>query len=1134
MRSLYAFWLWAVLWTFFGAGGNGLGQEIVDTWRFIDRQPPQTWKNPTFDDSRWAEGNGGFGTLETPGARVGTNWAGQEIWARKRFVLDKLPAKPALLMHHDEDAEVYINGKLVGEFPGFWKEYRVVPIEDPAVLVKGENVLAVHCRQTTGGQFIDVHVVDANHVPTLPEPKRSLKPFVSELITPWGEKVTPENAWREYPRPQLVRTDWTNLNGIWQYAITSDRQKAVPGEWDGEILVPFCLESKLGGVQRLLTPDEALWYRRPFTVKKTPGRRTLLNFEAVDYACEVYVNGKLVGAHKGGFTPFSFDITDAVVDGDNLLIVRVEDETEGWQLRGKQTLNPRGIWYTQVSGIWQTVWLEQVPDAYIADLKITTEAEKGVIRVAPITNHRTKDQRVEVVVKDGDKDVARAETDGALVELTVPDAKLWSPDSPHLYDLVVRLLDAHGNVVDQVRSYTGIRSVGKVKDENGHWRFTLNGKVIFHFGTLDQGWWPDGLLTPPSDEAIVADIQFLKNAGFNMMRKHIKVEPRRYYYHCDRLGLMVWQDHVSGGANPPWTRLKPDPVDADWPDAEHAQFMRELARMIDTLENHPSIVVWIPFNERWGQHRTMEVGEWVVQRDPTRLVNIASGGNFWPVGDVVDAHAYPQPRFPFEDGAGGRFDDFIKVVGEFGGHGYPFREHLWDANRRNWGYGGLPQTKDEYEQRYRTSIALLDELRKQGIAGGVYTQTTDVEGEINGLMTYDRKVKKMPEADLAAINRRLYEPLPETDSTKVQQRVTKTAVAKLPAVMSPEEIRRGLASHDRALYIKAGWIRDPYIVLGPDDYYYLTGTQPNPNNPREVIEPHNTGLGEGSIVGEYVRVWRSKDLIEWEYLGEPFSIADSLPAKVLGKKPDRRLIWAPELHWTGDRWTLVHCPSVVSTFALSAGPEIGGPWEYPLGENQPRMHDPSMFRDEDGTWYLLWGNTVIAPLAPDFSQLTAEPVRIDPAGYRIHPVTGEKINRIGHEGATMKKIGNKYVHFGTAWSTDQGRKGTYNLYYCTADKPTGPFGPRRFVGRFLGHGTPFQDRDGKWWCTAFFNANVPPLTPEEARSRDLSDNAYTINRQGVTIVPLEVRELVDGDVYIRAKDPNYATPGPEEVQKFDL
>jgi beta-xylosidase len=343
--------------------------------------------------------------------------------------------------------------------------------------------------------------------------------------------------------------------------------------------------------------------------------------------------------------------------------------------------------------------------------------------------------------------------------------------------------------------------------------------------------------------------------------------------------------------------------------------------------------------------------------------------------------------------------------------------------------------------------------------------------------------------------------------------------------MSRVEIEAGLKFHDRALYIKQGWIRDPYITLGPDDFYYLTGTTPNPGDPREQSDPYNTGLGKTSIVGSAVRVWRSKDLVDWEYIGAPFALErDSF------RKPPGKLVWAPELHWLGDRWALVHCPKARANFALSAGSELKGPWTHPLGDKLGDKHDPSLFKDGD-TWWLIWENGEIAPLNKDFTQFTAEPVRIDPAGSRTNKA-GIVKSVIGHEGATIIKVGNKYVFVGTAWSTDNARKGSYNLYYCTSDKITGPYGPRKFVGRFLGHGTPFQTHDGKWWCTAFFNANVPPLPREGIEQRDLFENAQTINQRGTTIVPLEMKTLDNGEVYIRAKDPAYATPGPDEVQKF--
>jgi beta-galactosidase/beta-glucuronidase len=576
------------------------------------------------------------------------------------------------------------------------------------------------------------------------------EPRREPMTTTWGDKVTADNAWQEYPRPQLERTNWTNLNGKWSYAVTPSESVTTPEKWDGEILVPFCLESHLGGVKRELQSDEALWYRRTFDAKKTEGKRTLLNFEAVDYACEVWVNGKSVGTHRGGNTPFWFDVTDALKSGENELTVRVMDATEDWQLRGKQVRRPEGIWYTRVSGIWQTVWLEEVDAAWIADLDMTTEAADGTIKIKADVEGKG-DYKFTARVLENGKEIVANTASGDEVMLTVPNAKLWSPKSPHLYELELTLTTPDGKVVDKVKSYAGIRTVGKSKDKDGNLVLTLNGEPIFHWGPLDQGWWPDGLLTPPSDAAMLSDVEYLRDAGFNMIRKHIKVEPRRYYYHCDRLGMMLWQDQVSGGPSPEWTRLAPDPKDADWPDARHAQWMLELERMIDELDSHPSIVVWVPFNEAWGQHRTVEVGEWLVKRDPSRIVNVASGGNFWPAGHIVDEHAYPHPHFPFDRDVNGRFDGFVKVVGEFGGHGFPVEGHLWRPGSHNWGYGGLPKDEAEYLDRYRESLRILGELRGKGIAAGVYTQTTDVEGEINGLLTYDRRVVKIPAKELAEI-----------------------------------------------------------------------------------------------------------------------------------------------------------------------------------------------------------------------------------------------------------------------------------------------------------------------------------------------------------------------------------------------
>ncbi len=569
------------------------------------------------------------------------------------------------------------------------------------------------------------------------------KPVEGGMFTRWGREVVADKAWQEYPRPQMERGNWTNLNGLWSYAVTA-RDAARPAAWDGDILVPFAPESALSGVGRMIEPDQNLWYKRTF---KGGGKgRTLLHFEAVDYQTTVWVNGKEVGAHTGGHTPFSFDITNELKDGDNELLVRVYDATEGFQLHGKQKLQQGGIWYTRVSGIWQTVWLEQVPERFIRDLDYACDIKSGSVMVTPkLSGAALSGETIRVTATIGGAKVAEA-TGSSAVPLKIPSAKLWSPEEPNLYDLKVELLSG-GKVVDEVKSYTALREFGKARDANGNLRFTLNGKPIFHWGPLDQGWWPDGLLTPPSDEAMRYDIDYLKAAGFNMIRKHIKVEPRRYYAHCDRVGMLMWQDQVSmgfgpdtqpRGSNPNWTRMAPNPRDGQWPDAAHEQFVTEYKRMVDHLRDVPCIAVWSPFNEAWGQHRTMEVGKMAVAYDRTRPINIASGGNFWPVGDIADEHAYPDPAFPLNDK---RFNDYVKVVGEFGGHGWPVEGHLWKKANANWGYGGLPKSLDEWKQRYVRSIDVLAGLRKRGVSAGVYTQTTDVEVEINGFLTYDRVPK---------------------------------------------------------------------------------------------------------------------------------------------------------------------------------------------------------------------------------------------------------------------------------------------------------------------------------------------------------------------------------------------------------
>ena len=742
------------------------GIDFVDHSQYTINEPTKSWKELDFDDASWEKSLGGLGQRTQESTRIGTVWSTQSVWVRKEYVLKKIPNKLALLFWGKEKCEIYLNGKHVDIDSQNISDYKVFSLDesDKTILKTGRNVIAVHSHQSNRWKkFLDVHLVDMEKIPSLPEVKPT-KPVFSTLKTQWGASVTPDNAWTEYPRPQFKRLGWKNLNGEWDYAITSNNQSKSPSHWDGKILVPYSLESSLSGVRRLLNPKEVLWYRCQFSQSKDKDKRVLLNFEAVDYRCEVLVNGIPVGTHIGGNNPFSFDITEEVKKGSNELIVKVEDNTDEFQLKGKQTLNPENIRYTQVSGIWQTVWIEEVPQNYIKRVKITTPDPLGTIIVEPSVLGSGK---FKVLVKDGSKTVDSAfvdlKTGKESIELIINNPKLWSPSNPFLYDLEFHLLDSSDSYSDKVSSYIGIRTLGKTKDKNGHWRFTLNGETIFHWGPLDQGWWPDGLLTPPSDEAMLFEIEWLKKAGFNMIRKHIKVEPRRYYYHCDRLGMLVWQDHLSGGhkggdfsSSPKWTRLDINPKDANWSVKQHRQFMKELNELITSLENHPCIVSWIPFNEAWGQHETMKVGKWMTKRDSSRSLNIASGGNFWPVGDIVDHHSYPHPKFPFYNNKKGRFNNYIKVIGEFGGHGYYIKGHVWNENTRRWGYGGLPKDKTEFKERYLESLNKLNKLRHLGISGGVYTQTTDVEGEINGLMTYDRKVIKISADELAELHQILF------------------------------------------------------------------------------------------------------------------------------------------------------------------------------------------------------------------------------------------------------------------------------------------------------------------------------------------------------------------------------------------
>ncbi|WP_245563676.1 glycoside hydrolase family 2 protein [Spirosoma luteum] len=640
-------------------------------------------------------------------------------------------------------------------------------------------------RQKTGlvrHLFLFVSLASTSAVVAQPPPVNQPRP--APIMSRWEKQVTADNAWREYPRPQMARQQWQNLNGMWDYAITSKTAPA-PTTYQGQILVPFAVESTLSKVTKSLTADQRLWYRKAISIpKEWGGQRVLVHFGAVDYECNLWVNGGLAGSHTGGSDSFSFDVTDFLKEGKNELVLGVLDPTSsGEQPRGKQLMNPQSIWYTPVSGIWQTVWLEPVPrQTYIEEVRLTPELDSGRVRVEalldkPANNYTTA---IRITALDGSQTVAttlvRA---GRTAYLPISNPKLWSPDSPFLYNYKVELVTitdpfgdtprnrrprqdealrtayanatVTGTPLDAVTGYFAMRKIsvgpGPVPNQPV---LLLNNKFVFQNGPLDQGWWPAGLLTPPSEEGMAFEIDFLKKSGFNMLRKHIKVEPERYYYLCDKMGILVWQDMPSGfleGQNE-------SPGDQSEPirrSKGKEQFELELRRMMNRLHNHPSIVTWVVHNEGWGQYDNERLAAWVKALDPSRTVNAASGWNDRNAGDFYDIHTYQE-----EPNAPEPKKDRVVVIGEFGGIGWPIEGHLWNPAMRNWGYQTY-HSADTVLAAYKKKYAkIVDYYQKQALSAAVYTQTTDVEGEVNGLLTYDREVIKIPIETLRQIHAPLF------------------------------------------------------------------------------------------------------------------------------------------------------------------------------------------------------------------------------------------------------------------------------------------------------------------------------------------------------------------------------------------
>jgi beta-galactosidase/beta-glucuronidase len=589
------------------------------------------------------------------------------------------------------------------------------------------------------------------------------KPVTGNLFTRWAAQVDPACPLPDYPRPQMTRTRWLNLNGLWQYTIL-DRAMTAVSTWEGEILVPFAVESALSGVKRTLLPSQQLWYRRSFTIPKDwSGSRVLLHFGAVDFEADVWVNAQKVGSHRGGYLPFSFDITDALKAGENTITVSVWDPSDaGQQERGKQVLKPYGIWYTPISGIWQTVWLEPVPEVSLDHLKITPDIDQAVVAIETAIRGEGNMLSVKAEVLAGKKSIARANTPlGSSLALGIPDPRLWNPQDPFLYTLKLTLTQGD-RVIDEVESYFAMRKFNIVKDGNGYPRIALNNHPLFMYGPLDQGYWPDGLYTAPTDEALLFDIEFTRRLGCNLIRKHIKVEPLRWYYHCDRLGMIVWQDMPNGGR----------PVDdltstlAMWAglprndrlflksfgreDEEvRAQYRRDLQGMIDHLYSVPSIALWVVFNEGWGQFDSRRISNWVKEYDLTRPVDATSGWFDHGGGDFLSRHQYVlKLRKPVKR------DRRSFILSEFGGYSQLIPGHAWDTQKK-FGY----RFYDSKEALTEAYVHLLEEelrpLIAKGLDAAVYTETTDVEIEINGFLTYDREVEKMDTTRIAAIHKSL-------------------------------------------------------------------------------------------------------------------------------------------------------------------------------------------------------------------------------------------------------------------------------------------------------------------------------------------------------------------------------------------
>ena len=710
------------------------------SWKYVTEAPAsEEWMNPTFDDAAWSEGLACFGNKRS-NYNINTTWTTSDLWLRKKANLKDFSKEDLKSLEFkvvsDGEFQVYVNGVQIASVTGTGVKNETIKLTDEAieaVKLSGEATIAIHNYRKTSQKVFDASLtcyMGGKYDPTIWEMKEG------PLTSVFAKDVDANNVWGEYPRPQMVRKEWKSLNGVWGFQPLLRNKEGMPeNAYSMGILVPFPVESSISGIMETY---DRFAYRRTFAVPADwKGRNLILHFEAVDWECEVFVNGQSVGSHQGGYDPFEFDVTKYLTDNEEQeLVVKVFDPTDkGGQPRGKQTLSPGGIMYTSTSGIWQSVWMEPVEKTYIEKYTVVPDVDNSSVAVNVVTAGGQAG-KVTIAVKDGDKVVATAEGNAnEQVTISVPDAKLWSPDSPFLYNLDIALVEGD-KTTDAVEGYFGMRKISIAKD-GGYTRMFLNNEPLFHIGPLDQGFWPDGLYTAPTDAAMFYDIQATKQMGFNMIRKHIKVEPRRWYYHCDRIGLLVWQDMPSGASY--------GGVGIDQP-----QFKKELTAMVQNLYNAPCIIMWIIFNESQGRHNVDGLVNHVRKLDGSRLINLDSqyGTHSTYIGDVWDVHNYPNPAYVACPNK-----NIANVCGEYGGLKYKEEGHIWGAG--DWGYatmGSRQELINTYEQYVYDLIKFRDFF---GLGGAVYTQTTDVEIEINGLITYDRAIEKVDLAKMAEINKRV-------------------------------------------------------------------------------------------------------------------------------------------------------------------------------------------------------------------------------------------------------------------------------------------------------------------------------------------------------------------------------------------